>query len=257
MNTKFKYYDKTHLDIYDAYQQRLIHRDYIAHCHRWSFIVNYLEKRDRKYKNDERYKHARILDVGCGKQVPLYRTLCANRLSGVQSYTGVDINNLNYAHERFVNSKRKTKPLLLGETDILDVDETDANLITCFEMLEHVPQDVSAKVIKHLFDISPEDAVFIASTPCFNGKKAKNHPQELTRDEMKQMLLDAGWVITENFGTFASRNDLYKHLNVEQKMVYDGLKRYYDADVMSTIFAPLYPQHSRNNLWVCSKGDNQ
>ena len=124
-------------------------------------------------------------------------------------------------------------------------------------MLEHVPQDVSAKVIKHLFDISPEDAVFIASTPCFNGKKAKNHPQELTRDEMKQMLLDAGWVITENFGTFASRNDLYKHLNVEQKMVYDGLKRYYDADVMSTIFAPLYPQHSRNNLWVCSKGDNQ
>ena len=111
----FKYYDKTHLDIYDAYQQGLIHRDYIAHCHRWSFIVNYLEKRDRRYKGDERYKHTRILDVGCGKQVPLFRTLCANRLSGVESYTGVDVNNLQYAHDRFVESKRKTKPVLLGD----------------------------------------------------------------------------------------------------------------------------------------------
>ena len=120
-------------------------------------------------------------------------------------------------------------------------------------MLEHVPQETSAVVVKHLYNISNDDAVFIASTPCFNGKKAKNHPQELTRDQMKQMLIDAGWTITDNFGTFASRVDLYKHLSDEQKMVYDELKRYYDVDVMSTIFAPMYPEHSRNNLWVCAK----
>jgi len=28
------------------------------------------------------------------------------------------------------------------------------------------------------------------------------------------------------------------------------LREYYDSNVLSTIFAPMYPQGSRNNLWV-------
>jgi hypothetical protein len=35
--------------------------------------------------------------------------------------------------------------------------------------------------------------------------------------------------------------------------VRDSLEAYYDNDALSCIFAPLFPDHARNNLWVCRK----
>jgi len=31
------------------------------------------------------------------------------------------------------------------------------------------------------------------------------------------------------------------------------LSDYFDNDAISNIFGPLYPDHARNNLWVCRR----
>ena len=223
-----------------------IHRDYIAHCHRWSFIQKWLEQQ-------QKYKATRILDVGCGKDLPLLKVICSARMAtALPSYTGVDINKLELDRTQY-SEKRRLQPVLHSETDILSIPETDANLIVCLEMLEHVPQAYAEDTIRHLHKISPDDATFILSTPVFNGKAARNHINEMTRELLMDMLSEARWKITENYGTFASKPDIYPNLSEEDKLVYDRLTKYYCNHHMSTIFAPLYPEYSRNNLWVCTK----
>ena len=249
-------FDRTHLSVDKKLSEGGIHRDYIAHCHRWSHVVHYLETRQKKYTRlaTERYKTAKILDVGCGVDIPLYKVICSNKFGGVQSYTGVDINKLELDRTRF-SEKRKLQPILLGETDILSVTETDANVITSFEVLEHVPFDYAKDTVNHLYNISVEDAEFIVSTPVYDDSigMASNHINEMTREVFSDMLSEAGWKITENYGTFASKRDIYPNMSDEHRKVYDELKKYYCHQQMATIFAPLYPEYSRNNLWVCTK----
>lgn len=249
-------FDTTHLSVDRILRNGQVHRDYIAHCHRWSHVIHYLETRQKKYTRlaTERYKTAKILDVGCGVDLPLYRVLCSNKFGSTLSYTGVDINKLELDRSRF-SEKRKLQPVLLGETDIMSIKETDANVITSFEMLEHVPFEYAVATVNHLYSISPDDADFIVSTPVYDERvgMAKNHINEMTREVLSGMLTDAGWKIEKNFGTFASKRDLYPMLTDEHRRVYDELKKYYCHQQMATIFAPMYPEHSRNNLWVCRK----
>ena len=61
-------YDKTHLPINTAAERLMFHRDYIAHLFRWTHVVKYLYLK-------QRYKTARILDAGCGKDVMMARAL--------------------------------------------------------------------------------------------------------------------------------------------------------------------------------------
>ena len=82
---------------------------------------------------------------------------------------------------------------------------------------------------------------------------AANHINEMTRENFKSYLFEAGWNVKENYGTFAGKPELYEHMQPEHKRVWDALAKYYSIPVLSTILAPLYPEHSRNNLWVCRK----
>ena len=66
-------FDKSHLSIGNAHDTGVIHKDYIAHCHRWNYVIKYLERRDPKYNGDMRFKHTSILDIGCGKDLMLYK----------------------------------------------------------------------------------------------------------------------------------------------------------------------------------------
>ena len=58
-------YDKTHLSIDLAEERGFIHRDYIAHCFRWSHVTKYLMAQAK-------YKRVLIMDVGCGKDFTLF-----------------------------------------------------------------------------------------------------------------------------------------------------------------------------------------
>ena len=247
-------FDKSHLSIGNAHDTGVIHKDYIAHCHRWNYVIKYLERRDPKYNGDMRFKHTSILDIGCGKDLMLYKALCSNKFGNTLHYTGVDINKLELP-TKFAN--RKLPITLMEETDICSVTEiaNKPNLIVSFEMLEHVPFDYSQATLHKAYELSTDDAVLICSTPVYYEKygMAANHINEMTREQLKEQLSSANWHIQDNFGTFSTRAELRGNLTPEHKALYDQLSEYYCGHVMATIFAPLYPEHSRNNLRVCRK----
>ena len=220
-----------------------IHRDYLAHVYRWQYVVKWLAK-------SKRYTTTNLLDVGCGYDIPLYRILAGNRRS-VAHYTGVDIGKI-----RKPQYKCSAPRTLLSYTPIHTVEKGPYNVVTNFEMLEHVPYDYAKQTVKHLYDISTDDATYIMSTPVFDEKvgMANNHINEMTRAQVKDILSEAGWNIVENYGTFASIRDYKDKLSESELELFNRLSPYYHSDVMATIFAPLYPEYSRNNIWICQKG---
>ena len=255
-------FDKTHLDVARYNRRGVIHRDYIAHCHRWSFVQRWTVTRDLndRYLDTDgamrgkmKHKNTHVLDIGCGKDLMLYKALVSNKVSPL-SYTGVDINKLEVPDD-FKGSK--FQPILLSETDICSVIELEnkPNLVVSFEVLEHVPFEYSQQALHKAYELSTDNATLIISTPVYMEKygMANNHINEMTREQIIDQLSNAKWNIKENYGTFAGRPELFKHMKPEHQQLWKDLMAYYDSNVMATIFAPLYPEYSRNNLWVCTK----
>jgi hypothetical protein len=58
-----------------------------------------------------------------------------------------------------------------------------------------------------------------------------------------------GFEIVNVFGTFASIRDYEPYMAPEHREAFQDLRDYYDVNFLSCIFAPFYPQYSRNCLW--------
>ena len=243
-------FDKTHLSIDTAEERILVHRDYIAHCLRWSHVVKYLYQKHR-------YQTAKILDVGCGREMPLAKLLYSNRMSGAK-YIGCDMNRLEIP-------EMLQKAVANGKLEVFALGETDAsmllpsqlpwqpNIITCFEVFEHVLPRIAKRLLQNLRALMADDGIMFFSTPNWNGSAAANHINETKHEAIKAALWDHGFVVEAVYGTFASQTD-YKHLlKPEDASVFNRLSDYYDSNLLSVMLAPLYPAGSRNALWVCSK----
>lgn len=237
-NKRGKAIDKTHLSLDTATERGFIHRDYLAHCLRWTHVVKYLQSK-------QRYKKATILDIGCGKEVPLAKTLYSSRLI-VKDYLGVDVNKLTVP-EMFHTGKF---PISLISGDVTKLELPERNIITCFEVVEHIePEHVHRLLIKIADTLSAEGRAFI-STPCFNGKAAANHVNEMTYAAFGRMLEDHRFIIEATYGTFASISDYKDNLaKWDLQPAFNALREYYDVNLLSIIFAPLFPGNSRNCLW--------
>lgn len=256
--------DKTSLSIDQAEARGFIHRDYIAHCLRWSHVAKYLQQGGK-------YKTARILDVGCGKELPLAKLLHSSRLAPTEGwYVGVDPNKLPMP-EQFANAA--WKPQLCSETNVLDISYSEyydtlhannrehffidekPNVLVCFEVLEHV-QPAMARAMLHKFrELLAPDGVAFISTPVWDPHvgAADNHINEMRFHALGRAILDAGFSIENVWGTFASQRN-YKPIIAEyydfgMQDVYDALSGYYDSNYLATVFAPLFPEQSRNCLW--------
>jgi hypothetical protein len=236
--------DKTYLSIDKAEERGFLHRDYIAHCLRWSHVCKYLQE-------GQRYKAANILDIGCGKETPLLKTLYSSRLIP-RSYFGVDYGPIYNPGEALL---AKVKPTLVPETDILNVQVDGAkNVITCFEMLEHVEPMHAVRVLQYIKDNLSHDAgarAFI-STPNYNPHvgAAANHVNEMTFYMLGYLIESVGLYVKNFWGTFASIRD-YRDLLPKYNLdhIFEKLREYYDVNYLATIFAPLFPAQSRNVLW--------
>ena len=240
--------DKTHLSCEQAEERGFLHRDYIAHCLRWRHVVKHLQNK---------YKTARILDIGCGKETPLIKTLYTMRMTP-EMYTGIDMNKLPWKpiHEK-ISEKMCQEFQLLGETDwSLPQPQAIATptLITCFEVLEHVTPEKVLGIINNIKLVSDKDTICFISTPCFNGKAAANHINEMTYEFMWDLMREH-FVVEEHWGTFASQRDIEPKIFTNQiegaylEHAYTSLKKYYDSNLLSVLFAPLFPQQSRNCMW--------
>ena len=72
-NERGKSIDKTYLSIDTAEDRGFIHRDYVSHCLRWTHVIKRLYER-------KTWQTARILDVGCGRELPMAKLLYSSKL---------------------------------------------------------------------------------------------------------------------------------------------------------------------------------
>ena len=272
-NVRGKSIDNTHLSIDTAEERRIIHRDYIAHCLRWSHVAKFMHASGF-------YRTARVLDIGCGRDVPLARMLYSNRLS-VREYVGVDYNHsskfetsmfengkfpintfgsVDYASNQVWFDKAKDGQHLVNVKGDNGVDYfRTPNIITFFEVIEHIEPAHGRAMLARILELmkltidNGEPATFFMSTPNWNVVAcADNHVSEYKHQALGWMLEDVGFTVKEQYGTFASirdyRDDMFKQYP-GSKVIYEKLSKYYDSNMLSNIFAPLYPMEARNCIW--------
>ncbi len=246
MNKRGKTVDSTFLSLDTATERGFIHRDYIAHCFRWSHAAKHIYAK---------HKEAIILDVGCGKEMPLPKLIYSGRKRPLH-YVGLDVDDTPLP----AMLEKCTFPCERLVGDIASV-ETYAdlglpaapNFITCFEVLEHVELEHAMRCLAAIRNVCSDDATFMVSTPCFNLKDvADNHVNEMTYESFGAMLEDSGFIIENHYGTFANQSDYKESLfAMGGEALYEKLHEFHHSCVLSTIFAPMFPQLSRNVLWVC------
>lgn len=251
-------YNRTHLPIDVAEEREIVHRDYIAHVLRWSHVIKNCEIGER------------VLDLGSADG-PMAMALYTNRYKP-QLYMGCDIRNAMVEKGR---EKMKQAPW----AQFLEVDlcknfenvkaqyTVTPSIITSFEFVEHIPEVEVEPFLINVKSMMNADSRFFLSTPCYDGKnKADNHIKEWTYQELKDLLLKH-FTIEDHFGTFMSQKDLKKALEENniyanrilsqfanlnegpQESLFEMLRNYYDSNLLSILFAPLFPSYSRNCIW--------
>ena len=244
-NVRGKHIDNTHLSIDQAEERGFIHRDYIAHCLRWTHVAKWMGVPKNR-------KDCVMLDIGCGKDMPMAKMLMTSRLaSDGLVYVGLDYNKLEMP-KAFENTK--WKPTIIDKVAFPDVQlpHEKYDVVTCFEVLEHVEPLHAYKMLEGIKNVLSEDGMAFLSTPVYDPKvgAADNHVNEMTYATMQLMLHKVGLEVDAHYGTFASIKD-YKEMIEKDDLdaVFSRLRDYYDSNYLATIFAPLYPHRARNVLW--------
>jgi cyclopropane fatty-acyl-phospholipid synthase-like methyltransferase len=243
---KNKIYNTTDLDPETTFERHVFHRDQFAHYLRWSHILKVINARkDRDTLN--------LVDFGCGKG-NLAEVLYRNRLS-IASYVGLDIRQktIDSANEKFKN----VDWIRFQQADLVKDEVIFFGDIVCsFEVIEHVGKENAPTFLKNFRDMGRDDATYFLSTPNYDPEvgPAQNHVyngmiNEFDHFELAKLIEEAGFEIVHKYGTFASVKDYKNLLSPAQYEVYTQLKEYYNADLISVLMAPMFPEQSRNCLW--------
>jgi 2-polyprenyl-3-methyl-5-hydroxy-6-metoxy-1,4-benzoquinol methylase len=255
-NKKGKKIDKTFLSLDNARERGFLHRDYLAHCCRWSHVVKRLLK-------GKFFQTAKILDVGCGKELPLLRTMYSSKVHPHKEtealYVGVDAGPITYLSDSLSNSCNMViEPNhQFNGLDETIWDEKEFNLVVSFEVMEHMEPAQTLNVLKGMHRVLADDGFVLVSTPCYDEKvgAADNHVNEMSFEAFGAMLQEAGFFVKKIWGTFASQKDYASKMTDGEREVFEILSEYYDTNVLSIIMAPLYPENSRNCIWECVKNE--
>jgi len=266
--------DKTFLSLDNAEERGLIHRDYIAHVFRWTHVVKYLAQKHR-------YQDAVVLDVGCGKEMPLAKTMYVNKFTP-KYYVGVDANKFDIPEmlqgkKIPIKAWAETDFCALETSDVCDPNLVPPNVVVSYEVIEHVQPEQCRRMLEHMLKVTTLDCNYFISTPCWNGEAAENHINEMTFAALGSLFEDLGFSIVGVWGTFASIRDYKDQLSdwtyyysgddpndgkdinyrtANLRPLFDVLSEYYDSNVLATIFAPLFPASSRNCLWQLDRAEN-
>lgn len=257
--TAARRFDKTQLHI--GGHGRTVHRDYASHALRWNYVAtqaSYLNDIFLKYGWAQRHieQGLSILDIGCGQEQPLLYVLGARMNTVPECYLGVDLNRISKKSQvrwseiwdefDFVNNYGKVVEKY-----------TPFDLAVCFEVIEHMAPEDGDKLLLGIFECLRPGGIAYISTPVFDGLAAANHIHEYTIPELDAAITRAGFVVERRIGTFASKPTIRQAMrnagDLERLKVYDELETWFGGEVMSTLMAPLYPDASRNNLWVCAR----
>lgn len=237
-------YNKTDLDTEKAFKNMIYHRDWFAHYLRWTHILKVIKSTST------------VLDWGCGRG-SLFKVLYRNRMTP-KYYLGIDIREQiikkNIEEFKTANFNVEFKAADLVETtEILSDKKFD--YIISFEVAEHIGKHKIFKFLENMIKYADKHTQIFISTPCYDPKvgAANNHiidgeVGEFSYNEFK-LILEQYFIIEENYGTFASIKDYKQHLNEHEKYMFDKLSAYYSSEIISILFAPLFPKYSRNCIW--------
>lgn len=240
-------YDTTQL--HESGHGKTLHRDYSAHFFRWSFARRFVKATDN------------VLEIGCGEDKPLSKILTGGAAARVGHYTGVDLNKLKTS-----GSQRLT---FLGEfnfveryKELLKTQKGGFDVVVHLEVIEHMKAIHGGNLLKACFASLKPGGTMIMSTPVYDGvRHAANHIHEYTVPELQKVTEKVGFQVEQRFGTFMdikhikkSKPEKYTDETVKAiRTVAVELAEYFDNDAISNIFGPLYPDHARNNLWICRR----
>lgn len=248
-----KPYNTTDLLPNQAFERHVFHRDQFAHYLRWTHIL-------KEAKIGES-----IVDFGCG-QANLLEVLYRNKFKQ-KSYIGIDIREktIEQAKEKF----RKVDWAQFFVADLvhphIDLSQFNGDKVCCFEVLEHVGKQNADRFLEGFKACGNNNATYYLSTPNYDPSvgAAGNHTydsgdgrgvdvQEFDHWEL-EAILKKHFQIIKKFGTFASAKDYKPLMNSWQREMYNALKDYYDSNLISNIMAPMFPDDSRNTLWVMKR----
>ncbi len=226
-------FDKTSLRA--THHEFRISRDYAGHMVRWGFV--------RKFINHD----TTVLDVGCGVDLPLARTLAGGYANTIpKSYTGVDLNTLKHLpYYRWAKFREKFNFVFDYATLPIKYD-----VVVTFETIEHVSRDHTETFLAGLKHCLADDGTLFLSTPNFKTNKAKNHCYEFEMNELQSLLETAGFNVVKTYGTFASYHDIKRVAKPEELAILNKLNEFLHGDVTAIFMASLYPEASRNITWV-------
>ena len=238
-------YDLTQLR--EAGHGRSLHRDYSAHFFRWAFARRHITATDH------------VLEISCGQDRPLSKILTGGIAPHVDTYVGVDLNPLKPSE-----SQRLT---FLGEFNFIERwKELKArrpkgyDVVVSMEVVEHFHSRFMPTFMNACHALMKPGGTMLLSTPCYDGRRqAANHINEMTIDQLHRHIDKAKLITTARYGTFID----IKHIGtartsqlVSNEAVLElkkALSLYFDNDAISCIFAPLYADSARNNLWVLKR----
>lgn len=247
-------YDTTQL--HESGHGKSLGRDYSAHFFRWSFARRFITTKDN------------VLEIGCGQDKPLSKVLTGGACARVNKYVGVDLNKIKPSESQrltFIgefNFVDRYKELLKGE------HKEGFDVVVHLEVIEHMKVDHGTKLLKACYEALKPGGVMLMSTPCYDGvRHAANHIHEYTVPELGKATVKAGFEIERRYGTFMDIKHIGKkipkvdedsghddnEINKAASIMREYLSKYYDNDAISCIFAPLYADDARNNLWICRK----
>lgn len=237
-----KEYNLTQLNPETTFERHVFHRDQFAHFLRWTHVL----KTAKIGMN--------ILDFGSGSG-NLAEVLYRNKYKA-KKYVGLEYKQtmVNKANEKYKN----VDWINFEQADLTNPDLNKGNdwdIITCFEVIEHVNKKNVDVFLQNYQKHFNENTIGLLSTPIYDEKvgAANNHiidgvVQEFTYDELKNHL-QKYFSIEDTFGTFASMKDYKPLMNEWQTNMFNELTKYYDSNLVSNLMAPFFPEHSRNCLW--------
>ena len=216
---------------------RWIHRDYAAHYFRWGFARRFI------------FANHAVLDAGCGSEAPLATVLCQYANTIPRRYVGVDYGKIGPRALRTSWTSYHEKSNLADPAFVKQL-EGPFDRIVSFEVLEHMTEPHGVRYLRHLGQLLAEDGMLFLSTPVFGGRAAANHVHEYTLPELTALLDKLGFEVEDRFGTFMNLRDMELVATPDELRLVNQLRAFYDDTLVSNFLAPLYPDASRNCVWL-------
>lgn len=222
----------------------IIDRDYLAHVARWSHVVHRVERRDHKI--DRPYV---ILDVGCGVEAPLAAVLAGHAYLArgrPLKYEAVDAGPIRPLMSASWMSFYPFTDAVVWRSQIL------ADLVVCFEVLEHMPRSRGVKLLSALRQMVRDDGVVLLSTPVRARTLPRNHIYEWSLDELENECRENNFSVDKVYGTFMDVSTARRSLASDPLLsrVWEMLADYHSAEVLSCVFAPLFPETAKSVFLV-------